>query len=127
LRVDIIAIHPGCDGALIDASLSVGAQGIVLAALGSGNATPSVVDAVRRCSQRNVPVVISSRVPQGRLTSTYGGGGGGHDLAQAGAIHSANLRPGQARILLTALLAAQATAGSITDAFSESVRATLPA
>jgi L-asparaginase len=117
LRVDIIAIYPGCDGALIDASLAAGAQGIVLAALGSGNATSSVVDAVRRCSAQKIPVVISSRVPQGRLTSTYGGGGGGYDLAQAGAIHSTSLRPGQARILLTALLAANATATYMADAF----------
>ncbi len=119
LRVDIIAIYPGCDGALVDASIAAGAQGVVLAALGSGNATPSVVDAVQRCSAKNIPVVISSRVPQGRLTSTYGGGGGGHDLAQAGAIHSTNLRPGQARILLAATLAAGETATAIADAFAE--------
>lgn len=119
LRVDIIAIYPGCDGALVDASIAAGAQGVVLSALGSGNATPSVVDAVQRCSAKNIPVVISSRVPQGRLTSTYGGGGGGHDLAQAGAIHSTNLRPGQARILLAATLAAGETATAIADAFAE--------
>lgn len=120
VRVDIVAIYPGCDGALVDASLAAGAGGIVLAALGSGNATPSVVDAVRRCSEKNVPVVVSSRVPQGRLTSTYGGGGGGHDLSLAGAIHSENLRPGQARMLLAVLLAAGMDPDAMANAFAES-------
>lgn len=118
LRIDIIAIHPGCDGMLVDASLAAGTSGIVLAALGSGNATPAVVEAVRRCSQRGIPVVVSSRVPQGLLVASYGGGGGGHDLAQAGAIHSDNLRPGQARILLASLIAAGASAESLKAAFS---------
>ncbi len=118
LRIDIIAIYPGCDGALIDASLDAGAQGIVLAALGSGNANPSIVEAVQRSSARNVPLVVSSRVPQGKLTPSYGGGGGGHDLGLAGATHSSNLRPGQARILLAALIAAGATEHAIKDAFA---------
>jgi len=117
-RVDIIAIYPGCDGALVDASLAAGAKGIVLAALGSGNATPCVVDAVRRCSAKTVPVVVSSRVPQGLLVASYGGGGGGHDLAQAGAIHSDNLRPGQARILLASLIASGENAEAVKAAFS---------
>lgn len=103
-RVDVVAIHPGADAVHIDASLAAGAQGIVLAALGSGNATAAVVAAVARCRNRGVPVVLSSRVPSGRLAATYGGGGGGHDLVAAGAILSAVLRPGQSRILLACLL-----------------------
>ncbi|WP_435169229.1 asparaginase [Falsirhodobacter sp. 1013] len=105
LRVDLVAISPGGDDLHIRASLGAGAQGIVLVALGSGNATPAVVAAVRDCVAAGVPVVTSSRVPRGRLTPSYGGGGGGHDLQQAGALHAARLRPGQARILLAALAA----------------------
>lgn len=105
LRIDILAIYPGCDGVFVDASLAAGANGIVLAALGSGNATPAIVDAVSRCKEKRIPVIISSRVPEGTLMASYGGGGGGHDLDQAGAIHSANLRPGQARILLATMIA----------------------
>lgn len=72
----------------------------MLAALGSGNANPGIAVAVKRCAERGVPVVVSSRVPEGLLVASYGGGGGGHDLVAAGAIHSSTLRPGQARILL---------------------------
>lgn len=106
IRVDVVAIHPGSDGTHVEASLAAGAQGIVLAALGSGNASPAVVGAVARARAAGVAVVVSSRVPAGRLAATYGGGGGGHDLVGAGAVLSAVLRPGQARVLLAALIAA---------------------
>jgi L-asparaginase len=106
VRVDVVAIHPGADATHIDASLAAGAQGIVLAALGSGNATPAIAGGVARCAAAGVPVVVSSRVPGGRLAASYGGGGGGHDLVRAGAVLSAVLRPGQARVLLAALIAA---------------------
>ncbi|NTE56032.1 asparaginase [Agrobacterium tumefaciens] len=119
IRVDIVAIHPGCDATHIDASLQAGAKGIVLAALGSGNANPHIAEAVKRCTKRGVPVVVSSRVPEGRLVASYGGGGGGHDLVAAGAVHSSTLRPGQARILLAALLADNSPAGTIVSAFGE--------
>ena len=119
IRVDIVAIHPGCDATHIDASLQAGARGIVLAALGSGNANPDIAEAVKRCAEHGVPVVVSSRVPEGRLVASYGGGGGGHDLVAAGAVHSSTLRPGQARILLAALLASKSTAETIVSAFGE--------
>ncbi|MDH7803672.1 MULTISPECIES: asparaginase [unclassified Rhizobium] len=120
MRVDIVAIHPGCDATHIDASLQAGAGGIVLAALGSGNANPGIAAAVKRCAERGVPVVVSSRVPEGLLVASYGGGGGGHDLVAAGAIHSSTLRPGQARILLAALLAGKTPAEKIISAFKDS-------
>lgn len=119
VRVDMVAIYPGCDSVHVDASLRAGADGIVLAALGSGNANSRLVEAVRRCESAGVPVVVSSRVPDGLLISSYGGGGGGHDLAAAGAIHSSTLRPGQSRILLAALIASSATAEFIAKAFDD--------
>ncbi|WP_103174228.1 asparaginase [Paracoccus sp. SY] len=106
VRVDVVAIHPGADATHLDASLAAGVQGIVLAALGSGNASSAIRDGVARAHAAGVPVVISSRVPMGRLAASYGGGGGGHDLVRAGAVLSRVLRPGQARVLLAALIAA---------------------
>ncbi|HEY1134485.1 MAG TPA: asparaginase domain-containing protein, partial [Nocardioides sp.] len=65
VRVDVVAVHPGCDATHLDASLAAGAQGIVLAGLGAGNATPAVVAGVERSLARGVPVVVSTRVPEG--------------------------------------------------------------
>lgn len=117
LRVDVVALHPGADALHLDASIAAGAQGIVLAALGSGNATAQVVQAVARARAAGIVVVTSSRVPQGALAPAYGGGGGGHDLMAAGAVHSYLLRPGQARILLAALIANGASPDQISRAF----------
>ncbi|MDQ7777969.1 asparaginase domain-containing protein [Paracoccus aminovorans] len=117
LRVDIVATHPGSDGLHLDASLSAGARGIVISAMGSGNATPELVAAIARARAQGVPVVVSSRVPRGLLAPIYGGGGGGHDMRRAGAIHARILRPGQARILLAALLANGCPEAEIARAF----------
>lgn len=118
-RIDLIAIYPGCDALHIEASIAAGASGIVLAALGSGNATPCIVEAVRECTRRNIPIVVSSRVPEGQLVPGYGGGGGGYDLGEAGAMHASTLRPGQARILLAALIASGSTREAMVQAFSD--------
>lgn len=118
LRIDLVAIHPGGDGMHIRASLDAGSHGIVLAALGSGNATADVVAAVSQCTAAGIPVVVSSRVPTGRLSASYGGGGGGHDLQAAGAILSTVLRPGQARILLASLVADGQVARRAKDLFA---------
>ena len=104
-RVDIVAAYPGADRVQIDACRAAGAQGLVLDGLGSGNANPAIVEAVRDCASAGIPVVVTTRVPNGPTSATYGGGGGGHDLVSAGALFSTDLRAGQARILLAALLA----------------------
>jgi L-asparaginase len=119
IRVDIAAIYPGCHATHLDASLIAGVDGIVLAALGSGNANPEVVQAVKRCSDTGIPVVVSSRVPTGLLVPGYGGGGGGYDMGAAGAVHSKTLRPGQARVLLAVLVANGVTAEVIANYFGD--------
>ncbi|WP_323718052.1 asparaginase domain-containing protein [Paracoccus aminovorans] len=117
LRVDIVAAHPGSDGLHLDASVAAGASGIVVSAMGSGNATPDLVAAIARARAQGIVVVVSSRVPRGLLAPIYGGGGGGHDMRRAGAIHARLLRPGQARILLAALLANGCPEAEIARAF----------
>ncbi|MEV0947463.1 asparaginase [Rhodococcus sp. NPDC049939] len=104
-RVDIIAIYPGTDRVQVDACVAAGARGLVLDALGSGNANPSIVASVHDCVAAGIPVAVTTRVPRGPIAPAYGGGGGGHDLAEAGALFSTHLRAGQARVLLAALLA----------------------
>lgn len=106
VRVDIVASYPGADGALLDAAVAAGARGIVLAGTGSGNTTVALADAVRRAIDAGVVVVISTRIAAGEVDAAYGGGGGAADLVAAGALLSRRLRPGQARVVLLALLAA---------------------
>ncbi len=117
-RVDIVALYPGADGVQIEACRAAGASGIVLEALGSGNANARVVRAVKDAVDAGVHVVVTTRVPFGETSPTYGGGGGGHDLLDAGAVFSRELRAGQARIQLAALVAAEASAMVVHDFFS---------
>ncbi|GAA1462317.1 asparaginase [Williamsia maris] len=103
-RVDIVTLHPDFDAAVLGALVDSGARGLVLAALGSGNAHPTVTDAVGAVTARGAVVVLSTRVPFGEVVPTYGGGGGAVDLVAAGAILSPWLRAPQSRIVLSALL-----------------------
>ncbi|MDL9937423.1 asparaginase [Gordonia sp. ABSL1-1] len=114
-RVDAFSLYPGVSPGLIAAAVAQNAAGIVLAATGSGNTHPDITAEVSLAVRRGVTVAVCSRVPYGRVTATYGGGGGAVDLQRAGAIVSPWLRASQTRIALLALL----TAGTPADQIAE--------
>jgi L-asparaginase len=106
--VEIVAMYGGADGSMIRAAVSAGARGIVVQALGWGNVNIPMYEAVQQAIAKGVPVVISTRVPNGRVLPNYGFKGGGKTLQEAGAVFADNLSPQKARILL--MLALQTTA-----------------
>ncbi|MFC9980777.1 asparaginase [Gordonia sp. NPDC127522] len=116
-RVDAFTLYPGVSPGLIAASVAQNAAGVVLAATGSGNTHPDITAEVALAVQRGVIVVVTSRVPYGEVTATYGGGGGAVDLRRAGAIVSPWLRAPQARMALIALLTSGHDPASITEFF----------
>lgn len=98
--VEIVPMYAGADGGLVRAALKLGARGIVIQALGFGNVNAEMYEAIGEAIMTGVPVVISTRVPNGRVLPVYGFAGGGSTLKAAGSIFADNLSPQKARILL---------------------------
>lgn len=119
--VPIITTYAGDDGRQLTAlSARLEAEpidGLVITALGSGNLPLPVADALRelQATYPSLPVVLSTRVPEGSVHAVYGGAGGGASLVEGsgGALSLAGfLSPAQARIQLLANAAVANTAES---------------
>ncbi len=92
------------DGSFIRYAVDNGTKGIVVQAVGMGNMNISMFEAVKYALSKGVPVVIASRVPNGRTYPLYGFDGGGKTTFDAGAIMAGDLNPQKSKILLTLML-----------------------
>lgn len=89
-RVEIVMSHAGAGGALVEALVAQGVDGLVVAATGNGTVHADLEAALVAARSRGVKVVRASRCAQGRVQATP------HDrLPHAGA-----LSPVKARIAL---------------------------
>jgi L-asparaginase len=109
--VEIAAMYGGADGSLVQAAVDHGARGLVIEALGLGNVNQLMFAAIKEAIGKGIPVVITSRVPNGRVLPNYGFDGGGKTLVDAGAVMGDDLPPQKARILLMLLLQSGVHAG----------------
>jgi L-asparaginase len=116
-RVDIVPLYAGADAALFCAAIAAGAKGVVLQAFGWGNINVPLYEAMQEAIAKGIVVVISTRVPNGRVLPIYGFKGGGKTLKEAGAVFADNLSPQKARILLMLALQTTSNAGEIQQLF----------
>ncbi|MBO0902841.1 asparaginase [Jiella sonneratiae] len=102
-EVHLVRLAMGVDGRLIRFLVADGAKAIVVEAFGRGNATPGVVEEIAAAVAAGVPVIVTSRCPEGRVKPVYGNGGG-KDVERAGAIFAGDLTGPKARILAAVVL-----------------------
>jgi L-asparaginase len=116
--VHVVAAGLGTDGALLDAALEAGADGLVAVLLGAGHTPPPFLEALRRAAAR-IPVVATVRPARGSiLRSTYAFEGAEGDLRATPVICAGALSPAAARIKLMACLGAGYTRVAIKGAFA---------
>jgi L-asparaginase len=118
LQVVLLRLALGFDARLLEATLALRPDGLVVEAFGRGNGPAALVPVVGRAVGSGVPVIVTSRCPTGRVEPIYGKGGG-KDLADAGAIFAGDLKGPKARLLLMVLLAAPETKARIAEIFAE--------
>lgn len=98
-RVDIVYADVDMPPDLIDASVSNGAKGIVIAGVGNGNMNKASLDEAEKAAQKGVVIVRSSRVATGTV---------GRNVEvkddDLGFVASDELNPQKARILLALAL-----------------------
>lgn len=98
--VEIIKAYSGSSSLILNLLISHGVDGIVIEALGRGNVPPAMTEGIELAISKNIPIVLTSRCPMGRVLDTYGYIGGGHHLQKLGVIFAENLNSQKARIKL---------------------------
>lgn len=116
-RIPIIRVGLGMDGALVEAAVKGGAQGIVLEGAGAGNIAERAVPAIERALAARIPVVMTSSAYQGLVDPVYGYPGGGYMLNQAGVILGQGLTAAKARVKLMVALGSGLNGPALKDWF----------
>jgi len=105
--VPYLRTYAGADGMFIRHAVDKGAKGLVIDGLGAGNVNPPVNAAIKYALSKNIPVVITTRVPNGAVEPSYGDVGGGENLLEEGCIlaRPTEIDGPKARLLLMVALA----------------------
>ena len=99
-NVALIKTVSGESSDILNLLIDNNVKGFVIEALGRGNVTPQMVLGIKRAIDQGIPVILTSRVPTGRVLDNYGYEGGGHQLKQIGVIFANSLNGQKARIQL---------------------------
>jgi L-asparaginase len=109
-RVDVVYSYIGADSAVVDALVSAGARGLVVAGVGRGGTTSSQSRALRRATEKGVIVVTSNRTGAGRVGRPTNPESLRNLSAGSGAtIGAGDLNPQKARMLLALAISAGMT------------------
>lgn len=99
-RVALFKVYAGMEPDLLEASVNLGFDGIVLEGLGQGNVPPSLVPVIHDILEKKIPIVLVSRCFNGIAQDVYGYVGGGKGLKERGVIFAQGLNGQKARLAL---------------------------
>ncbi|MCL1989574.1 MAG: asparaginase [Defluviitaleaceae bacterium] len=117
--VALIKVASGMDSRLIDFLVHESVAGMVIEGMGRGNVPPGLMPGIQHAIEHNIPVVLVSRNPLGRLMPSYGYAGGGLSLKKAGVIMASNLNGQKARIALMLALGQTKNLDELTALFQQ--------
>jgi len=103
-RVDLLAMYAGTDGSHVRHAADTGAEAIVVEGYGFGNMNEAMHDAIKYAVDKGVPVIVATKVENGRALPLYGFKGGGKTLQNVGAVYAGNLSGDKARVLTLLVL-----------------------
>ncbi len=113
-RVFIVYAYANVGKEQVDAALAAGAQGIVLAGVGDGNATAPMLEALSAAAKKGVVVVRSSRVGSGSVDRNVE-----VDDDSLGFVAARELNPQKARVLLQQALTGTRDVATVQRFFDE--------
>ncbi len=105
-HVALLRLVVGIERETLDAIRVARPVAIVVEAFGRGNGPIGLADWIDECTGSGIPVILTTRCLAGRVHPVYGGGSGGADLAQAGAIFAGDLSGPKARLLAMCVIGA---------------------
>lgn len=120
-KVALIKSVPGMESDILNFYIDSDYKGIVIESLGRGNLPPAMLPGIKKAINNNIPIVIVSRCPTGRVLDTYGYEGGGRNLREMGVIFGGNLPGQKARIKLMLILSVTNDFIKISDLFQQTL------
>nr|WP_321507657.1 asparaginase [uncultured Celeribacter sp.] len=116
--VELITLGLGVTPRLMKLAGDHGASGIVLSALGRGNAPKGFADETARLVAAGCPVVVATRCHEGRTRAVYGKDSGGVTLVANGALLAGDLSAVKTRLLLSALIGKGLSGAMLAETFA---------
>lgn len=117
--VPLISCFTGMDAEVIEHYLKKGVSGMVIEGFGAGNVPPGVVPPLAAAIQKKIPVVLTTRCPEGGVSPIYAYPGGGADLVAKGIVLGGRLCGPKARIKLMLALGAGMDLKAVSRLFDE--------
>jgi L-asparaginase len=117
--IALLTAFSGMDGRLLRLCVADGARGAVVAATGSGNTHPDLLDAAREAIGAGLPIVLATRCIGGRVQPLYAFPGGSARWFEAGAIPVGSLSAVKARLAVALGLGAGLDGSGLRDLLTD--------